>query len=110
MEHGLCWQMILHETPRRVFCALVQVTTKHGRLCGVHDFGRTLRFTPQRGLAGPVLEIRLTSYLDGSTLLEVVAADTTHAEVPVEAESIGSLVHQLREHFHTTPPTMMLAA
>src|ERR1700710_453049 len=99
MDDGLARRMTLNETPHRVFCALVQVTTRHGRLRGVHDFGTSLRFTPQRGVAGPLLEIRLTSNADGGTLLEVVAVDSAPAEVSVEAESIGSLVRQLREHF-----------
>ena len=40
MTDGLAWRMTLNETPHRVFCALVRVTSEHGRLCGVHDFGR----------------------------------------------------------------------
>jgi hypothetical protein len=109
MDDGLVWRMILHETPRRVFGALVQVTTKHGRLCGVHEFGRAVRFRPRHSLAGPVLEVRLTPHEVG-TLVEVVSVSGAQAEVPAVAESIGSLVHQLREHFDPTPPTMLMAS
>ena len=56
-----------------------------------------------------MLEARLTTNGTG-TLLEVVPTDWSLVQVPVEAESIGSLVHQLREHFGTTPPSLMVAA
>jgi hypothetical protein len=109
MDDGLAWRMALQETPHRVFCALVRVTTQHGRLHGVHEFGRAVRFTPGHDLAGPVLEARLTAYGTG-TLLEVVPASWTRIQVPVEAESIGSLVHQLRMHFDSPPPRLASAS
>jgi hypothetical protein len=109
MNNGLAWRMILNEKPGSVFCALVQVTTRHGRLCGVHDFGRTVRFTPRHNLAGPVLEVRLTPQGTG-TLLEVGAAGWSRVQVPAEAESIGSLVRQLREHLDASPSSMVLAS
>jgi hypothetical protein len=109
MNDGLAWRMTFNETPHRVFCVLVRVTTQHGRLCGVHDFGRALRFTPRHDLPGPVLEARLTAIGSG-TLLEVVPAGWNRVQVPAEAESIGSLVHQLREHFGSTPPSMAMAS
>ncbi len=109
MNDGLAWRMTLNETPHRVFCALVRVTTQHGRLCGVHDFGRSVRFTPRHDLGGPVLEARLTANGTG-TLLEVVPADWSRVQVPAEAESIGNLVRQLREHFDTSPPSLALAS
>ncbi len=109
MDDGLAWRMILHETPRRVFGALVRVTTEHGRLCGVLNFGTAVQFRPRRSLAGPVLEVRLSPY-GGDTLVEVVAVSADHAEVSAEAESIGSLIHQLRENFDGTPVSVLLAS
>jgi hypothetical protein len=109
MNDRLAWRMILNEKPGSVFCALVQVTTRHGRLCGVHDFGRSVRFKPRQNLAGPVLEVRLTPTETG-TLLEVVPAGWSRVQIEAEAESIGSLVHQLREHFDDSPSRLALVS
>jgi hypothetical protein len=101
----LCWQLHLSARPRRVFCALVQTATERGRLLAVENFGQTLVFAPNRCSSYPGTPLKAMVRDDGhGSLLTFTPAQGPRDEraVAAEAESVGSLIRQLRDHF--APP------
>ncbi len=101
----LRWQLHLSARPRRVFCALVQTATERGRLLAVENFGDTLVFAPMRASSYPCEPLKAVVRDDGhGSLLTFTPAPGIRDEraVAAEAESVGSLIRQLRDHF--APP------
>ena len=105
-EMDLSWQLRLSVPPRRVFCALVQTAGERGRLLSVEDFGQTLVFAPSRSALHPCPPLQAVVAGDGhGSVLTFAPSRSVHDEraIAAEAESVGSLIRQLREHF--APPT-----
>ena len=101
----LRWQLHLSARPGRVFCALVQTATERGRLLAVENFGQTLVFAPSRASSYPSEPLKAAVRDDGhGSLLTFTPAPGIRDEraVAAEAESVGSLIRQLRDHF--APP------
>ncbi|MBV9832497.1 MAG: hypothetical protein JOZ82_12970 [Marmoricola sp.] len=104
-ELDLAWQLRLGAPPRRVFGALVHTASERGRLLSVENFGQSLVFAPSRCALYPCPPLRAVVARDGSgSLLTFAPARRVRdaRAVAAEAESVGSLIRELREHF--APP------
>lgn len=106
MTHGLTWQLLLRADPAHVFDALVETADARHRLATVDHEGRTLTFRGSPGTSAQ--RTRLCAYVrehQGGALVQFGAVDglphrrsSADAAQADEAASIGSLVHEMREH------------
>ena len=99
------WQLKLTAGPRQVFCALMGTATRNGRLLAVENFGMALTFAPSGTSFRRCSPLRATvdSCGDG-TLLRFSPAhqDDRTEDIAAQAESVGSLIHQLRQSMGTS--------
>ena len=97
---GIDWQLRLNSTPRQVFGALVTTASAHGRLIRVENFGTALVFAPAASAHIQCAPLRATvSNNQQGTLLRFSATRQSERprDVAAQAESVGSLIRQLRE-------------
>lgn len=99
------WQLLLNATPRQVFGALVATASAHGRLLSVENFGTVLVFAPSGGTTPRCAALRARVQTGGcGTLLTFEPAQLGGevADTSVQAESVGSLIRQLRQRMVPT--------
>lgn len=94
----MLWQLMLNATPRQVFGALVATASAHGRLLSVESFGTALVFAPTSA-SHRCIPLRATVRTsEHGTLLSFSPAESgLEIEDAAQAESVGSLIRQLRK-------------
>lgn len=97
----LSWQFILHvSAPQRVFRALVATACANGRLLAVESFGTALVVSPSCLPGRRRTPVRVTvADSDRGTLVRFSSADAGHepADAVTMAESVGTMVHEMRQ-------------
>jgi hypothetical protein len=108
MSPGLSWQLHLHLPPRRVFAALINATARHAREQHVDESDRALTFVPSTFTVDPAARLRARVHPagDGGSLLVLDPVDGGGLPVnaSLEAESISSLVRDLRDELQLAAP------
>jgi hypothetical protein len=104
VREDFTWHLMLRAAPDDVFRSLLLAAGENSRASDVEIDSASLTYSPTRPDGEPVGRVRASVMpCPEGSLVSLTPADpqgNAQSAVAVQAESVASLIHELRRHYH----------